>query len=122
MHECQFHATAIYATGGMVLSGDDLTAIPPARAGDAAQAAAADRRRRRVRRRDAASRHACGCRDARMVCLFNWDDAPRTLPSGCRTPATVTDYWTGESLGRRDGALSIDMAPRFRAAARGRRA
>src|SRR6185503_4690018 len=30
--ECQFHATAIYATGGMVLSGDDLTKLAPARA------------------------------------------------------------------------------------------
>ena len=28
--ECQFHATAIYASGGMVLSGDDLTNLPPA--------------------------------------------------------------------------------------------
>ena len=26
-----FHATAIYATGGMVLSGDDLTTIPEGR-------------------------------------------------------------------------------------------
>ena len=30
--ECQFHATVIYASGGMVLSGDDLTKLPPARA------------------------------------------------------------------------------------------
>src|SRR6185295_7003833 len=30
--ECQFHATAIYASGGMVLSGDDRTKLPPARA------------------------------------------------------------------------------------------
>ena len=29
--EFQFHATAIYATGGMVLSGDDLTKIPEPR-------------------------------------------------------------------------------------------
>jgi hypothetical protein len=29
-NELLFHATAIYATGGMLLSGDDLTAITPA--------------------------------------------------------------------------------------------
>jgi len=29
--EFLFHATAIYSTGGMLLSGDDLTAIPPVR-------------------------------------------------------------------------------------------
>ena len=30
-NEFQFHATAIYATGGMILSGDDLTRITPER-------------------------------------------------------------------------------------------
>jgi alpha-galactosidase len=30
-HEFLFHATAIYATGGMVLSGDDLSTMPDAR-------------------------------------------------------------------------------------------
>ena len=31
VNEFRFHATAIYASGGMVLSGDDLTQIPPDR-------------------------------------------------------------------------------------------
>src|SRR5262245_64124538 len=30
--EVQFHATAVYATGGLILSGDDLTTLAPARA------------------------------------------------------------------------------------------
>ena len=42
--EFQFHATAIYATGGMILSGDDLTKLPPARLAMLQEAAAADRR------------------------------------------------------------------------------
>jgi hypothetical protein len=49
---------------------------------------------------------------ARMLCLFNWDDAPRTLTVKLPDAATVTDYWTGERLGRREGAMSIEMAPR----------
>ena len=57
-----FHATAIYASGGMVLSGDDLTKIPPARAGDAEEAAAADRRRRRVRGSTLCAWASFGCR------------------------------------------------------------
>ena len=74
--ECQFHATAIYASGGMVLSGDDLTVIPPARAamlrkllpptGVAAEFDDETLRVGHVR-----------LPDARMICLFNWDDAPR---------------------------------------------
>ena len=109
--ECQFHATAIYASGGMVLSGDDLTALPPARAamlekllpptGIAAEFEDASLRVGVVR-----------LPNARMVGLFNWDDAPRTTSFRLERPSTVTDFWTGESLGRRQGSVSLDMPPR----------
>ena len=49
---------------------------------------------------------------ARMMCFFNWDDRPQTLSVRLPAPAAVTDYWTGESLGRRQGVLSLEMAPR----------
>jgi alpha-galactosidase len=109
--ECQFHATAIYASGGMVLSGDDLTAIPPARAAILRKllpptgiAAEFDDETLRVGR--------MRLPHARMLCLFNWDDAPRTLTVKLPDAPTITDYWTGERLGRREGAMSIEMAPR----------
>jgi len=108
--ECRFHATAMYASGGMVLSGDDLTALPPARAamlrkllpptGIAAQFDDDTLRVGHVQ-----------LPDARMICLFNWDDAPRTLTVRLPDAAVVTDHWTGESLGRQR-TLSFDMAPR----------
>jgi alpha-galactosidase len=109
--ECQFHATAIYATGGMVLSGDDLTALQPARAamlekllpptGVAAEFEDASLRVGMVR-----------LPDARMICLFNWDDKPTGLSFRLPQPSAVSDYWTGESLGRREGLASLDLAPR----------
>jgi alpha-galactosidase len=109
--ECQFHATAIYATGGMVLSGDDLTRLPPARMAmlrkllpPSGVAATFEDATLRV--------GTVTLRDARMMCLFNWDDRPQTLAIALPAAATVTDYWTGESLGRRQGTLSIEMAPR----------
>jgi alpha-galactosidase len=108
--ECQFHATAIYATGGLVLSGDDLTAMPPARAamlrkllpptGIAAEFADASLQVGIVT-----------LPDARMICLFNWEDEQRTLTVPLTEEATVTDYWSGESLGR-SRSLPIAMAPR----------
>jgi len=108
--ECQFHATAIYATGGMVLSGDDLTAISPARAamlrkllpptGVAAEFSDASLQVGVVT-----------LPGARMICLFNWDDEPRTLSALLGTEATLTDYWSGESLGR-SKSMSVTMAPR----------
>jgi alpha-galactosidase len=109
--ECQFHATAIYATGGMVLSGDDLTKLPPARAAmlrkllpPTGVAATFDDATLRVGTMPLGSGF--------MMCLFNWDDRPQTLPVRVPAPLTVSDYWTGASLGRRQGVMSIEMAPR----------
>src|SRR5205823_13121797 len=109
--ECQFHATAIYASGGMVLSGDDLTAIPPTRAamlrkllpptGVAAEFTDATLQIGFVR-----------LPGARMACLFNWDAAPRTVGVNIGKTATVIDVWTDQSLGRHGGVLSIRLAPR----------
>jgi len=46
-----------------------------------------------------------------MLCLFNWDDTPRDL--SCRLPAAchVTDVWTGDDLGRREGTLTLTAMP-----------
>jgi alpha-galactosidase len=109
--ECLFHATAIYASGGMVLSGDDLTVLPPHRAAmlrrllpPTGVAAEFD---------DAALQiGSVRLPDARMLCLFNWDDNPRTLTSRLAAPATITDVWSDQPLGRHEAALSIDMPPR----------
>jgi alpha-galactosidase len=109
--ECQFHATAIYASGGMVLSGDDLTKLPPARATMLGKllpptgvAATFDDATLSLGRVTLAS--------ARMMCLFNWEDRPQTLAVRLASPVNVTDYWTDASLGRRQGVMSIEMPPR----------
>jgi len=108
--ECQFHATAIYATGGMVLSGDDLTAMPPARA-------------RMLQKLLPPTGIAAEFEDqtlqlgivklpgARMLCLFNWDAAPSTRAVRVDRASTITDYWSGERLDARDGVVSVTMAP-----------
>jgi len=109
--ECRFHATAIYATGGMVLSGDDLTAIPPARAAMLKKllpptGVAAEFEDHRL--------HVGIMRlpAARMVCLFNWDDAPASRSVNIGAGATIIDHWSGESVPARNGVLMVDMAPR----------
>src|SRR5262245_33245025 len=76
--EFQFHATVIYASGGMVLSGDDLTKIPAPRlvmlkkllppTGIAAEF-----------EDDSLRVGMMKLRDARMVCVLNWDDNPQTI-------------------------------------------
>jgi alpha-galactosidase len=111
--ECQFHATAVYASGGMVLSGDDLTKLPAPRAAmlrkllppSGVAASFADQTLRIG---------VVALADAFMMCLFNWTDRPDTLtfdlPAG--GSPLVTDYWSDESLGRRTGPMSVPVPPR----------
>jgi alpha-galactosidase len=106
----RFHATAIYATGGMILSGDDLTKIstekldmlrklqPPT--GQAARFADDSLRVGTIK-----------FPDKEIVCLFNWDDAPRKISIGLSRARRVTDFWSGENLGRHSGAFTIDQMP-----------
>ncbi len=111
LDEFVFHATASYATGGMMLSGDDLTKMPPDRlamlrkllppTGVAAEF-------------DSASLGIGVTRlpDARMISVFNWESGPKTVSVPLDRPARITDYWTGTDLGRHERALVLkDMPP-----------
>jgi alpha-galactosidase len=109
-NEFQFHATAIYASGGMLLSGDDLTKIsaeklamlrkllPPS--GKAARFEDDSFRVGRVK---------LGRRE--VVSLLNWIDEPQTisinLPRRCR----ITDFWSDVALGTHSGVFKISDMP-----------
>jgi alpha-galactosidase len=102
----RFHATAVYASGGMLLSGDDLTKIRPERlamlrkllppTGVAAEFEDDSLRVGQVRQQGRS-----------VACLLNWDEQPRTLSFRLRGPCRVTDVWTGEDLGRREGTVEV---------------
>jgi alpha-galactosidase len=107
--EFQFHATAIYASGGMVLSGDDLTTLPPARMAmlrallpPTGVAAVFEDERLIV--------GSVSLADRRMVCLFNWTDRPSQAGFRLTTASHVTDVWSGAALGRREGLVSLELA------------
>ncbi len=112
LNEFQFHATVIYASGGMLLSGDDLTQITPDRlamlkklmppTGKAAEFAD-----------DTLRVGVVNLPAARVVCVFNWEEKPQTITVPLPRPSRVTDFWSGEDLGRREGSLTInDLPPR----------
>jgi alpha-galactosidase len=95
----------------MVLSGDDLTKIPPARlamlrkllppAGVAAEFAG-----------DSLRAGVVNLADRQMICMFNWDSEPRTASVSLPREVRVTDYWSGQDLGPRKGNFVInDMPP-----------
>jgi alpha-galactosidase len=97
--EFRFHATVIFASGGMILSGDDLTTITPPRlamlkklqppTGVAARFADTSLRVGIV---ELPGRHA--------ICLLNWEDAPQPMSFTLARAHHARDLWTDEDLGR----------------------
>jgi alpha-galactosidase len=95
--EFGFHAAVILASGGMVLSGDDLTSLRPEKwailekllppAGVAA------------RFEDTSWQTGwIDLPDSRLLCLFNWDDAPVERQVELGQVAGVQNFWTGEAV------------------------
>ncbi len=116
--ELRFHATAVLASGGMVLSGDDTAALSES---------AWRTLRRLVPPSGVAARFGpdgpdpapgtgltqgtIPLPDRRLVCLFNWSDAPQparvTLPEPCR----VADFWSEAELGTFGGEIAAGTIP-----------
>ena len=96
----------------MILSGDDLTTITPARLA-------------MLRRLQPPTARAARFADVRMeigevdldprrraYCLLNWDDTPRELTVAFSRASRVRELWSDEDLGMRTGRMSIAMPPR----------
>jgi alpha-galactosidase len=109
--EFLFHATAIFATGGMILSGDDLTAISPERLDllrklqppTGVAATFAD---------DSLTAGIVELTDRTVVCLLNWDDAARSIDFSLPGAHRVRDVFSGEDRGRMDGRSSVTLPAR----------
>jgi alpha-galactosidase len=109
--ELQFHATAVYASGGMVLAGDDLSKLAPGGMGvlkrflpPAGIAAEFED--------ESLAIGVIPIPGKPMVCVFNWDDEPRTVVAKLPKPGVLVDFWTGAELGRQERSLELkQMAP-----------
>jgi alpha-galactosidase len=111
-NEYQFHTSLIYATGGMMLSGDDLTKVDErqlkllrqlaANPGDAAEFES-----------DRLEIGRIGPPQRRVLVLLNWTDQPARREFPVDGTSTVTDLWTGETVPVKDGrSVVIEMPPR----------
>lgn len=47
----------------------------------------------------------------RTLCLFNWNDTPATLSARLERTSQVTDFWSGEPLGRQSRTVTIEGMP-----------
>jgi len=108
-NEYRFHATAVLASGGLVLSGDDLSTLPTNRldmlkkllppTATAAEFADESLRVGVVRMKDRA-----------LVCLFNWSEAPEKIGFQLPRAGNVTDLWSGHEYGRQQGSMEVSLA------------
>ena len=96
--EVQFHATAIYASGGMILSGDDLTKIRPEKLAmlrklqpPTGVAARFEDDSFRVGRIKLARRE--------VVSVLNFSDAPQTTTVRLARRCRIRDFWDESDLG-----------------------
>lgn len=109
--EFQFHASSIYAAGGMTLSGDNLTVLkgkrlemlrrllPPT--GVAARF-----------KEDTFSVGTITLDQCTHYCVFNWNDTPQTVPLILEGRVQLKDFWSGEALGEHSGTYELtDMPP-----------
>lgn len=107
--EFHFHASVIYATGGMVLSGDDLTRITPERLAmlrklqpPTGVAARFEDDSLRAGLVDLGS-HS-------VACFFNWGDTPQPISVSLSGTHRLRDLWTEEDRGRHGGGrLSLTL-------------
>ena len=102
--EFLFHATLVYATGGMLLAGDDLRTygdlekqrldilLPPT--GRAMRFAD-----------DQFEIGRLTLPDAEMVAVLNWKDVPQDIALPLPERVRVTELWSGQDLGVQEGHL-----------------
>lgn len=107
-NEFNFHAALIYATGGMLLSGDDLTKISPERLNmlhkavpPAAKAAAFADTNFEVGEVNTTT--------GKNIIFLNWQTSPKKLTVKLDKPGEVLDYWTGKSYGRHTGSFTMEV-------------
>ncbi|HEU4552315.1 MAG TPA: glycoside hydrolase family 36 protein [Chitinophaga sp.] len=107
-NEFRFHTALIFSTGGMVLSGDDLTTISPERLNvlrkavpPTAQAAAFEEGKFEIGRLSTPK--------GKYLVLLNWDSTAQTITAKLDHPCEILDHWTGKSLGKFLGAYTAEL-------------
>lgn len=111
-NEKQFHAVATYASGGMLLSGDDLTRLPQNQFATLRRCATSTGTAARF----ASERLELGTIDdgnARYLVLLNWSNEPTRHAAQLEEPCRIVDVFTDEDLGTHDREFVLPtLAPR----------
>lgn len=108
--EYRFHATAIMASGGLVLSGDDLSTLSPDRLATLKKllpptgvAAEFENEALRV--------GVVRLKDRTLLCVFNWGQEADKIPVNLPRAGNVTDLWSGRDYGAQRGTMEVTLKP-----------
>ncbi len=109
--EFRFHATATFASGGLMLSGDDLTKISAERL---------QMLRRMVPPTGVAARFEddslkvgyIDLPDRSLVCVLNWADDPIVEKVRWPKPGTLREVWTRSNVNAAGGGFEIQLPAR----------
>lgn len=96
--ELRFHATAIVASGGMLLNGDDYTGLTPAQRDIVRRALPPTNRPARFASEDFREGRAELPDGRTLIFVFNWDDTPRAHTVQLTAPMQLNDFWTDEDF------------------------
>jgi len=109
-NEVLFHATVVHASGGMLLSGDDLPTLSPEALGvlrklipPTGKAADFSDETLAVGRTPK--------KGGEYLYLFNWGDAPVDRVVSLPGKVNLKNYWTGETLGTFEGEYRVPSLP-----------
>jgi alpha-galactosidase len=111
-NEFSFHLAAIYASGGLLLSGDDLPHLPESRVDMLRKMSPPlGRAATFVDREMTVATHTPP--PGSPLIFFNWGDQPAARSHPLPARATVKDFWTGEVVKTNGDLLRVEeMAPR----------
>ena len=109
-NEVRFHAMTVHASGGMLLSGDDLPALKPE---------GVAMLRKLIPPTGSAARFAdetltvgrAPHGQGEYIYLFNWGDQPTGRVVTLSGKVRLQDFWTGESLGEHAGEYRVPELP-----------
>lgn len=111
-NEYLFHASAALASGGAILSGDNLPDIPEARLQILRKLLPPSGLAARFEDQDLSVGRLTREKET-MIFLFNREDHPRSISFLQQTRASTSDFWSGASLGVREpGTITMELPAR----------
>ena len=109
--EFSFHASIIFATGGMVLSGDDLTTISAERLA-ILQKCLPPSGKPASFENDAFEIGTINTTKGKFIVLLNWSNETKSFTVPLPKTVTVSDYLAGKKIGKFHQQLSLQLNPR----------